>query len=326
MSTREDVLAALRRAGTTGLSGEALAHALGISRVAVGKHVSALRTAGYQIDAEPGVGYRLRAVPDGPLPAEIAPLLREASWMELTGGGPTGSTNDDARALAVAGAREGTVALASHQTAGRGRLGRAWDSPEGGAYFSVVLRPPLAPADLAPLALVIGLGVAKGLSAHLGVETAVKWPNDVRLNDGKLAGVLLEMTAESDRVEWVVAGVGLNVRRPMGGIPTRDAAWLDDALPGIGIAVAVAAALDGIAEAYAEWLSSGFGPMRAAYEARSSLIGQAVAVRTVAGDVRTAGTVMGIDDEGRLLVVTLGGIEAVAAGEVTLREDAGLAG
>ena len=113
MTTREAVLAALRAAGATGLSGEALAQSLGVSRVAIGKHVAALREAGYEIEADPGVGYRLISVPDGPLPAEVAPLLADASWMVLTGGGETGSTNDDARALAREGAPEGTVVLAS---------------------------------------------------------------------------------------------------------------------------------------------------------------------------------------------------------------------
>jgi len=320
MSTREAVLAALRDAGTAGLSGETLAHALGISRVAIGKHVAALREAGYEIAAEPGVGYRLLSLPDGPLPAEIAPLLGEASWMKLTGGGVTGSTNDDARALAREGAPEGTVVLASAQSAGRGRLGREWSSPEGGAYLSLVLRPNVTPAELAPLALVIGLGVARGLREHFGVEVALKWPNDVQLAGGKLAGILLEMSAETDRVNWVVVGIGLNVRRTGDVAPAPTGACLDDVVPGVRIARTVAAVLDGVAEAYAQWTASGFSALREEYEASSSLIGRDVTVRDMTDTVRAAGTVMGVDSDGRLLIATLGGMESVVAGEVTLRE------
>jgi BirA family biotin operon repressor/biotin-[acetyl-CoA-carboxylase] ligase len=320
MTTRDAVLAALREAGVGGISGEVLAKALGVSRVAVGKHVAALREAGYDIAAESGVGYRLVGVPDGPLPAEIVGLLGAASWMTLTGGGETGSTNDDARALAREGAPEGVVVLASTQSSGRGRLGREWVSPRGGAYFSVVLRPSIAPADVAPLALVVGLGIARGLSEHLGVEVALKWPNDVQLAGGKLAGVLLEMAAETERVNWVVAGVGLNVRRSDESSPAPAVACLDDVTPEVPIAVAVAAALNGIAETYAEWTAQGFSAMRAEYEARCVLAGRDVTVRDIAGNVRASGTAMGVDDEGRLLIATLGGLEAVVAGEVTLKE------
>ena len=319
MTTRDAVLAALRTAGGEGVSGEALAQVLGVSRVAVGKHVAALRDAGYDIAAEPGVGYRLLAVPDGPLPSEVSALLRGVEWMHLTGGGETGSTNDDARVLARAGAAEGTVVLASRQRAGRGRLGREWASPDGGVYLSIVLRPQVPPSQVAPLALVIGLGVARGLRDAFGIAVSLKWPNDVLLGGGKLAGVLLEMAAETDRVDWVVAGVGLNVRRTDGIAVSPTAATLDDTVPGVPVASAAASLLQGIAQVYGVWSESGFGALREGYEACCSLLGQEVAVRDMAGAVKSAGRMVGVDDEGRLLVASNGGVEAVSAGEVTLR-------
>lgn len=321
MSRRDDVLAALKRAGETGVSGESLAARLGVSRTAVAKHVAALRAGGYRIEALPGSGYRLIEVPDLPLPGEVAPLVTDRFWCRFEGGARTASTNDDAKTLARGGAVEGTVVLAARQTAGRGRLGRVWESPEGGAYLSVVLRPPLAPAQLGPLPLVIGLGVACGLES-IGCPTRLKWPNDVWLDGAstpqvKLAGVLLEMQAESDFTEWVVAGIGLNVRPP-GEIRIDGAAYVTDAVPGTGAAAAAAAVLDGVAAAYREFLIAGFEPLLPEYEARSALIGREVVVRDRDGTVCAEGTVEGVDASGRLVLAGRGGRRAVNAGDVTL--------
>jgi BirA family biotin operon repressor/biotin-[acetyl-CoA-carboxylase] ligase len=317
MTTRSDVLAALRDAGEAGLSGEILAVRLGVSRVAVSKHVSALRELGYEIDALAGRGYHLVSAPDLPLPAEVEPLLRSTFWKRLEGGGETASTNDDARALAAAGAPQGTAVLAARQTSGRGRLGRTWESPQGGVYLSAVLRPNVEPARVASLALAVALGVVIGLE-RLGVSAQLKWPNDVLLGDKKLAGVLLEMTAEPDKVDRVIAGVGLNVRRPKTPI-AENAAYVSDVVPGVRLAQAAAAELDGIAETYERWCEGGFSAVKAAYEARFSLVGREVRVSDLAGMVRAQGVVTGVDEEGRLLVRDGEELIPVVAGEVTLR-------
>jgi BirA family biotin operon repressor/biotin-[acetyl-CoA-carboxylase] ligase len=305
----------LRDAGGEAVSGEEMADELGVSRVAVAKHVASLRKTGYDIEAVVGEGYRLLAVPDAPLPAEVSQWLASEPWVRLEGGGETGSTNDDARALARGGAAEGTVVLASRQTYGRGRLGRTWESPEGGAYFSAVLRPQVAPSRVASLALAVALGVARGLES-LGVASEVKWPNDVFAAGGKIAGVLLEMTAEADRVNWVVVGVGVNVRAPASRVP--GAAYIDDIFD-IPVARAVAAIIDGVVGAYADWSTGGFDSLREEYANRAMLTGKSVTVRDATGALRAEGVVAGIDDTGRLLVVSAEGIFPVEAGEVTLR-------
>lgn len=317
MSTRERVLEALRAAGDAGVSGETLAKELGVSRAAIAKHVGALQAAGYEIAAAPGRGYRLLGAPDLPIPEEVAPLLREPLWVRVEGGEETGSTNDDARALARAGAPEGTAVVAARQTAGRGRLGRRWSSPPGGAYLSAVLRPGVAPADASTLALAVGIGVARAIES-MGGSPELKWPNDVLLAGGKVAGILLEMAAESDRVEWTVAGVGLNVRRPQDA--QEGASYLSDIAPGVRTAVAAAAVLDEIAKAYGEWTRLGFAGLRDEYERRHSLGGKRVTVRDAMGVIRAEGDVRGIDEDGRLIVAGAdGGERRIAAGEVTLR-------
>jgi BirA family biotin operon repressor/biotin-[acetyl-CoA-carboxylase] ligase len=178
----------------------------------------------------------------------------------------------------------------------------------------------VAAVEAASLALVVALGVVRGLES-LGVHALIKWPNDVLLGEGKLAGVLLEMSAESDAVEWVIVGVGLNVRPPAEGLRTPGAAYLADVVEGVGLARATAAELDGVADAYAQWCAGGFSAIRGQYEARFALTGRQVRVSDLTGTVRAQGEVLGVDDGGRLLVRAENGTTLpVVAGEVTLRE------
>lgn len=315
MKTRDSVLAALRGADDKGVSGEWLASSLGVSRVAVSKHVSTLRGLGYVIEASPATGYRLIASPDLALPTQVSPLLNDPFWCAIEGGAVTASTHDDAVALARAGAEEGTLIVAGAQSGGRGRLGRQWRSPEGGVYASFVLRPVVAPAQAGSLSLAVALGIARGLDS-LGVECRVKWPNDVWVGGDKLAGVLLEMSAEGDCVRWIVAGFGLNVRRE--GPVEPGVAYLADIID-VGVPEAAAAALDGVAGVYREWRLSGFSSLASEFRLRSVLTGESVVVSDAGGVVRASGIVHGVDEEGRLLVGGEESTQAVVAGEVTLR-------
>ncbi len=248
----------------------------------------------------------------GPLdPADVQALLASDFWVRIEGGGPTGSTNDDARALAAEGAPEGTVVLASEQRAGRGRFARVWDSPEGGVYFSVVVRPVKPSASAGALPLAIGLGVVLGLE-RLGVSPRLKWPNDVLVRGGKVAGVLVEARASGAGAglpseQWAVAGVGLNLRRSAeSGADAQGAiaGFLADDLPGVTRAVVAAAALDGMAHAYLSFADGGFDRIRQDYERRSVTLGRDVVVTGANGEAIASGQAVGVDADGRLLVST----------------------
>jgi len=313
---RAAVLRALRD-HPSGVSGEVLASAIGISRVAIRKHMEALRESGYEIEARAGEGYTLVSSPDSPLPLEVAPLLTVPFAARLEGGRVTGSTNDDARTLALEGAPEGTVVLAERQTAGRGRLGREWASPPGGVYASIVLRPKVETPEAIVLPLVVGLGVARGLDS-LGARTLLKWPNDLLAEDGrKVAGVLLEGLSEGWLISWIIAGIGVNVRSTTG----PEGSTSVDELSGrtASLAVVAAAVLDGVAQSYRSWQTHGFSPLREEYESRSYLAGRPVRVSDAAGRIMAEGTACGIDAQGRLLVETATGTVPIAAGDVTLR-------
>lgn len=313
-SRRAEVAAALVSAGAVGVSGERLADELGISRVAIGKHVATLRRDGYGITALRGIGYRLDALPAILVPVEVERLVTDSLWVRIEGSSETGSTNDDCKVLARAGAPEGTVVVAARQRAGRGRLGRPWASPEGGAYVSVLLRPRVRPEAAAGLAPAVALGIAEGLAA-LGVPATLKWPNDVMVDGCKLAGVLLEMSAEMDCVHWVVAGCGANVVRL--GDPIPGAAYVSDTSEATTAEVA-AALLDGIARVYREVTSGGFAAIAERYRERHVFRGPAV-VRDLTGAVVAEGVIDGVDDRARLLLRGANGVVAVVAGEVTLR-------
>jgi BirA family biotin operon repressor/biotin-[acetyl-CoA-carboxylase] ligase len=119
------------------------------------------------------------------------------------------STNDEAARLARAGAQRGTVVIAERQSAGRGRDGRVWESPPGGLYLSAVLRPPLPIVDVPPMTLAIGIAVCDA-ARSVGAACVLKWPNDVLVGGRKLAGILVETQSQGNRLESVVAGIGIN--------------------------------------------------------------------------------------------------------------------
>jgi len=262
------------------------------------------------------------------LPDAVEALVRDPLWVRFEGGPSTVSTNDDAKRLARSGAPEGTVVVVGAQTGGRGRLGREWASPSGGAYLSIILRPRMSPAQSSALPLVVALGVARGLES-IGCYPLLKWPNDVWLGTapgstdalGKLSGVLLEMQSEIDRVEWIVAGVGVNVSSSAG--RTAGAAYIDDQVSECAPAAVAAAVLDGIAECFGQFMSDGFGTLAEEYVSRSMLEGREVTVRELDGTVRASGRVHGVDSDGRLLLDGSSGMLAVSTGDVTLR-DAGV--
>jgi BirA family transcriptional regulator, biotin operon repressor / biotin---[acetyl-CoA-carboxylase] ligase len=197
------ILEALRQSADY-VSGEMLAQELGISRVSVWKHIRDLRRDGYIFEASPK-GYRIVSSPDLLLPAEFPSLeQRIHHFREI------GSTMDAAKELASGGAEAGTLIVAEHQAAGRGRLKRAWLSPEGGIYFTVILRPHVAPVYAPRINLMASVAVATTIRKLFGLAPEVKWPNDVLIQGRKVCGILAEMEAETDTINFVNLGIGIN--------------------------------------------------------------------------------------------------------------------
>jgi BirA family biotin operon repressor/biotin-[acetyl-CoA-carboxylase] ligase len=197
------------------MSGTKLAEELGTNRSEVWRLAQQLRELGVEISGHPSTGYRLEKVPDLLLPEILNPLLEATIFADnIHHFFRAGSTNTLAMHAASQGEPEGAVFVAEEQTAGRGRGGHRWESnPSEGIYCSAVLRPHLTPADVLLISLATGLAVWEAVHEITGVETDLRWPNDVLCGNRKVCGILIEMHAEATRVQHLVAGMGLNVNQ-----------------------------------------------------------------------------------------------------------------
>ena len=302
-------------------SGEAISRKLGISRSAVWKHIVKLRERGYDIEASPRRGYRLKSRPDKLLPSELAPLLgTRLIGRTIIHREETASTADLARQLIGRGAAEGTVVIAERQTAARGRMGRAWRTTPGKAIaLSVILYPTFPPAEAPLLSLGVGLAAARAVENAAGVRPQLKWPNDVYLNGRKLGGILVEMAGELDRVRWTVASIGLNVNNSFAGTELAGRATsLRAELGGkVSRRLAAAALISELDRVYTVLRQDGFSWLPAAFAEYDMLAGRQVEVSVPGSAIR--GVAGGIDELGRLLVKDSGGCQrTLFSGEATL--------
>lgn len=212
---KESLLEILRNWRGEYVSGVEISSRLGVSRTAIWKWVKLLRDEGYVIESRSRTGYRLVGIPDLLLPQELGPGLRcLVVGKKIVHAPEVVSTNTWARELAAGGAPEGTVVMADSQTGGKGRLGRKWFSPPGiGIWMSVVFRPQFPPYLAPRLTLTAAVAICRAVEELTGVRPGIKWPNDVLLHNRKVGGILLEMSAEVDRIAYLICGIGLNVNQ-----------------------------------------------------------------------------------------------------------------
>ena len=211
---KDRILACFKAVKGDWVSGEALSRELNISRTAVWKHISRLREEGYRIESSPKKGYLLEADTTRLLPFEVRNHLETTllGRREIVHFLETDSTNARAKDLAEKGAGEGTLVIAEAQTAGRGRKGRNWFSPPfENLYISLILRPDISPADAPRMTLLCAVAAAQTLVDLTARDVAIKWPNDVLMNGKKVAGILTELSAEQDRINYMAVGLGFNV-------------------------------------------------------------------------------------------------------------------
>ena len=317
-----DVLELLRAAGGY-ISGEKMAERLGVTRAAVWKKIAALRDAGYDISSAPRSGYVLRSAPDRLIETEISQDLKTALvGRKVICYDVVDSTNLVLKNLAREGTEDGTVVVADSQGTGRGRMERAFFSPPGkGIWVSILLRPTFLPQDAPKCTLMAAVAVARAMEAF-GLRAEIKWPNDI-LHDGrKLVGILTEMSAEMDRVNYVVIGIGINVNiapedfpAELRAIATSLMQMKGAPLPRVAFLQELLRVLDDL---YASVQHEGFAPVLAAWREYAVTLGQEVRVIGPAGE-EFEGVAVDIDAEGALLVDTVEGRRRVLAGDVSIR-------
>ena len=289
------------------ISGEHFSKELGVSRTAVWKHISSLRNEGYLIEAVPSRGYRLVFSPD------IINMQEVIAQLDSTRVGTrlehlklTASTNADAFRLAEDGAIEGTVVIADAQTGGKGRRGRVWTSPAGvNLYCSVILRPTIMPHEAPQLTFLSAVAVARAIEMTTKLSPEIKWPNDLLVSGRKVAGLLNEMSAETDGINFVILGIGVNLnmtaaqfpddlRSPATSLFLESGSRTDRSL----FTVTMLNELDRL---YTDFLAHGFGPVREEWLQRCNANGRQVLVSD-SGTECTGGLFIGIDLDGALLL------------------------
>ena len=260
-------------------------------------------------------GVRMRGLSVPPRNEALEQRLAGA-WGPVFAYEQLGSTMEIAHELAAEGAPEGSLVFARRQEQGRGRLGRTWASPEGGAYFSLILRPLRSPGEAPQLALVAGLAAAEAVNKLTGLYPSIRWPNDLLLEGKKLAGILTE-----SRNGAVVLGIGINVTPRPEDLPdtatslaAAGRAGKEDASFCCRLTVEVCHRLKARYEA---WSEQGFAPIRDALRPWIGLFGHPVHI--TAGSDYFEGTAQDVDERGRLVVRLDSGIQrAFEVGEVTL--------
>jgi BirA family biotin operon repressor/biotin-[acetyl-CoA-carboxylase] ligase len=302
---------------------------LGISRAAVWKHVKALERRGYEIESVSGLGYRLSAIPDILDSNTIGLGLKTQRFgRNLETYETIDSTNSRAKILALDGAQEGTIVIADAQSAGRGRMDRVWISPSNkGLWMSIILKPPISPERAPELTVLAAIATVRALEDYTGLNTAIKWPNDIVINGRKLCGMLAEIQAEPEIIRSVVMGIGINVNIQRNDFPPE--------LQDIATSVLIESdkifsrrellfiLLENLESIYYEYLKSdGLAPFIEYYKSRSATLGRNVNV--IERESSFEGYALDIDKSGALMVrKNDGSIKKILSADVSVRGEKG---
>jgi BirA family biotin operon repressor/biotin-[acetyl-CoA-carboxylase] ligase len=324
MTVDAKILSALRSADGTGIGTAALAAKVGENTASINQRVIELCRLGYEIESTPHFGYRLLSTPDVLHADDLLSRLPEFRVIgrDVRVFQETSSTNDVVEKLARDGVAEGVVVFAESQTKGRGRLGRKWISPAGqGLWFSVLLRPQLPPGSVTQLTIAAATAVARAIRVQTGLLPQIKWPNDIWIQNKKVAGILTELSAELDRVRYVVIGIGVdvNVREFPPELATVATSLSESAgrpFVRAEIAAAILQELDGD---YARIKHGEFAALAEEWEQQCITLGQRVQIHI--GDRKLTGRAESLDNDGALLLRTdHGHLERIVGGDVVIEK------
>jgi len=317
------VLTFLQTHNTEYLSGQDLSDVLRISRVAVWKHIKKIQELGYVVESKQKMGYKLLANSELLLPWEITSNLKTKTIGKTAYYFDTiDSTQNQALKMASDPANDGAVIVASKQTGGKGRSGRKWVSPKGGIWISVILHPrfDIAVATLFPIASALALSVA--IEKTFSVTPELKWPNDLTVNGKKIAGILVDASLESNKIESMVLGVGINfnvnvkdIEKTLKGTPNfYGVASLSEQRTDVRPVQLVQTFLEELEKTYKALNAGQIKKIISEWSKRSSTIGKDV-VLNAAGD-KIKGRAVRIDEDGALVVSDNGKTRRIIAGDI----------
>jgi BirA family biotin operon repressor/biotin-[acetyl-CoA-carboxylase] ligase len=303
----EQFLLLLRTESANGyVSGQILAKKAEISRSAVWKQIRRLRRYGYAIESLHGIGYRLAGETDLPVPWELAKVLHTSFVRKIIYREAVDSTQNLAISIAGKPDPHGTVVIAEQQKNGRGRMKRKWLSPKGGLWLSIVLKPSIPTAQVMLMSFVAALAVCDAIRECTKLDVRLKWPNDVMISGKKVAGILLDISAEAEQVNYVVIGIGLNVNVDSSYIASRldPGTMITSMLNELGHEesrlVLVRLLLEKLENYYLELESCGPSSILQKWKQRTDMLGKQVLVTQGGRTIR--GVATGLSDDGSLLL------------------------
>jgi len=322
---KSKILEELKSANGQSVSGEDISRRLGISRTAVWKHISRLRSEGYTIESQTRSGYKLIESPDILSASELEPLLRTGFMgRNVIYLDSTDSTNTYAKKMAEELFKEGTVIIADEQTAGKGRLGKHWVAARGkGIWMTIMLKPDILPSDAPKLTIAAALAVAKAISSCCRLDTSIKWPNDIVSGGKKLCGILTEMSAEADEIKYVIIGIGINANmgiEDFGPEVSRTATSISiESGKTFSRKALTASVLYEFEELYKTFVQDGsIRHFLDEYKSKSAVLGKEI--RVISKKEEITGLAVDISGEGHLLLNLADGSEReIMSGEVSVR-------
>ncbi|MDR2425587.1 MAG: biotin--[acetyl-CoA-carboxylase] ligase [Endomicrobium sp.] len=298
------------------ISGNKISAALGISRAAVHKQIRKLIKGGFIIKSSVK-GYKLiKSV----LPFKAEDVIKKflsptRICKKILHFRRTASTQTKLKNLAQKGEPEGTIVTANEQTSSYGRMQRKWISCSGGLWFSMLLKPKISPDCAAYISLLIALALNRILKRNYAVKTKIKWPNDILVEDKKIAGIIVEMSAEQDMVNWIVAGVGINIYNSLPEDLPQAASLGSMVKKSIDRTKIMSAFLMEFDKIYNDFCSSGFGRFCEEYNKNQEFLNENIIIDTGFGIIK--GVNRGISGDGKLIIENEKGFEIIISG--TLR-------
>ncbi|MGN0342178.1 MAG: biotin--[acetyl-CoA-carboxylase] ligase [Roseburia sp.] len=318
---KAEILAALREADGY-VSGQELCERFGVSRTAIWKSINQLKKDGYEIEAVQNKGYHILSAPDVMSENELV-SIRKTKWVgnRICYYDVTDSTNMRAGRLAEEGAPHGTLVVADKQEAGRGRRGRGWDSPaHTGIFMTLLLKPEIEMGNASMLTLVAAMAVAKGIERCTESRVKIKWPNDIVMNGKKVCGILTELNAQIDYLNYIVIGIGINVHNTE--FPEEIAQTATSIYLETGRHVKRAQLIEAVWEAFEDYYDRFMEKQDLsliAAEYNEYLVNRDQEVRVLDPQEPFEGIARGITERGELLVETDGVRKKVSSGEVSVR-------